>query len=448
MNVQKLIEKGEDAFKKKNYDYAISIFLEAVSFAPNNRPAREGLRRAELKKYENAYPSKLLLAIFGLPARLGMLFAGLGKKGNPEGYMMACERYLTKDPKNRSVNMALGDTAAAAGHLDAAIFAFETASEQHPGDLTSLKHLGNLLWKNGEHTRAHAVFDKVVHLAPHDQEAVKARKNLAAEVSLKETGFESARSSRELVKDKDAAGKLEQEGRMYRTETDLQGQVEELREKVAADPANTELLQDLAEALARMKDYDGAIAALDKAVEAKPGDNAIAFARGDLRMEKLEAEALDLRRAGKADEAERRKVELRDLRVEEYQRRLKAYPTDLNLRFKLGELLLERGELEPAIGEFQQTVRDPKFKSESQLRLGRAFSAKGQYDLAVRQLEQALADQSGMSTRMKEILYALGDTHEKKGDAEAAREAFSKIYEVDIAFRDVGERLDKLASAG
>ena len=40
MNVDKLIEKGKDAHKKRNYDYAISIFLEAVAFAPNNRRAR------------------------------------------------------------------------------------------------------------------------------------------------------------------------------------------------------------------------------------------------------------------------------------------------------------------------------------------------------------------------------------------------------------------------
>ena len=109
MNVNKLIEKGEDAFKKRNYDYAISIFLEAVHFAPDNRQAREGLRNAALKKHEKNYPGKLAVAIFGIPARLGMFVAGLGKKGNPEGYMMACEKFLRIDPKNRRVNTSLGD---------------------------------------------------------------------------------------------------------------------------------------------------------------------------------------------------------------------------------------------------------------------------------------------------------------------------------------------------
>ena len=94
---------------------------------------------------------------------------------------------------------------------NSAIMAYETVVEHHPNEVAALKMLGNLLWKNGQISEAHATFDKAVRVNPQDQEAIKARKNLAAEASLKETGFETARSSRDLVRDKDAAGKLEQE---------------------------------------------------------------------------------------------------------------------------------------------------------------------------------------------------------------------------------------------
>ncbi|MFB3066282.1 MAG: tetratricopeptide repeat protein, partial [Planctomycetota bacterium] len=150
MNVDKLIEKAQGAVKKRNYDYAISIFLEAVNFAPNNRVAREGLRAAELRKYEAGYPSKLAILFGTLGNKLGILLARLGKKGNPEGYMMACEKYLVKDPKSLKVNMALGDAAAMAGHLEAAIVAYNNAAEHHSEDITALKHLGALLWKRGD----------------------------------------------------------------------------------------------------------------------------------------------------------------------------------------------------------------------------------------------------------------------------------------------------------
>lgn len=443
MNIAKLIEKGEDALKKKSFDYAIEILLQAVSFAPNSREARELLRKAELKKYEHSYPGKGVIAVFGIPARLGMFVAGLGKKGNPEGYMMACEKFLTKDPKNKGVNIALGDAAAAAGHLQAAIFAYETAAEHHAADTNVLKKLGNLLWKAGEIRKAHEVFDRAVKINPHDQDAVKARKNLAAEASLKETGFETARSSRDLVKDKDALGKIEQDARLHRTDEDLEAKKREIEARLAKGET-IELLLELAQACKKQKRWDEAFAAVDKAIAKEPGNVQIRFAKGDLEIERIEERRMDLLRDGKNDEAKRTEAELIKVRTTHLRERVKAYPTDLNLRFKLGDLLFEQGQVDAAITEFQQTVRDPKFRSESHLRLGRSFKVKGQHDLALRQLEQAMDGQSGMSERVKEILYEKGDTLERMGRPADAKAEFGRIYEFDIGFRDVGERLRKL----
>jgi tetratricopeptide (TPR) repeat protein len=427
MNIAKLIDKGEEALKKKNFDYAIEILLQAVSFGPNNRRARE-----------------LLRAVFGFPAKLGMVVAGLSKKTNPEAYMMACEKFLTKDPKSRAANMALGDAAALGGHLDVAIFAYETASEHNPGDAAALKKLGQLLWKNGQIGEAHEVYDKVVRLRPQDQEAVKARKNLAAEMSLKETGFESARSSRDLVRDKDAAGKLEQETRIYQTEHGLEARRAEIEKKLEAEPNDVGALQDFADIAKRLKDWDTALQAMDRAVELKPNDTTLVFARGDLNMDRLEQQKLELLREGREAEAEKITAQLLDFQVEEYRKRVKIYPTDLNLRFKLGDLLYGKGLMDESIGEFQQTVRDPKFRAESQLRLGRAFKLKSQYDLALRQLEQALEGQTGLTERVKEIRYEIGDVYHLMSRKAEAKSEFGKIYEQDITYRDVADRLAEL----
>jgi len=443
MNIAKLIEKGEDALKKKNFDYAIEILLQAVSFAPNSREARELLRKAELKKYEHSYPSAGVVAVFGLPARLGMFVAGLGKKGNPEAYMMACEKFLMKDPKNRGVNVALGDAAALAGHVQAAIFAYETAAEHHAADTGILKKLGNLLWKAGEIKKAHEVFDRAVKIDPHDQDAVKARKNLAAEASLKETGFETARSSRDLVKDKDALGKIEQDVRLHKTEEDLESRKKDVEDRLEKEET-ADLLVDLAHACKKLKQWDEALAAADRAIAKEPGNIQYKFVKGDLEIERLEERKMDLLKAGKKEEAKRTEAELFKVRTVQYRERVKAYPTDLNLRFKLGDLLFVQGDTDAAIGEFQQTVRDPKFRSDSHLRLGRAFKVKGQYDLALRQLEQAMDGQSGMSERVKEILYEKGDTLERMGRPADAKVEFGRIYEFDISYRDVGDRLRKL----
>jgi tetratricopeptide (TPR) repeat protein len=422
------------------------VLLEAVSFAPNNRKARELLRKASLKKHEANYPSAGAVAIFGIPKKIGMFFASLGKGSNPEGFMMACERFLTLDPKNKAVNIALGDAAAAANHVDAAIVAYETASEHHPDDIGALKKLGFLLWRNGEISRAHTVFGQAVDLNPKDQEAVKARKNVAAEASLKETGFETAGSSRDLVRDKEETARLEQGTRIHQTDDALTTQLATLSEKLAADPENTDLLQDLAEIYQRQKDWEKSIEVLEKAVAAKPNENSIRFALGDARITKMEQEVYELRRGGH-ETAAAKEQELYAVQKTELGERVKAYPTDLNLRFRLGEVMMNLGAHDEAIAEFQRTIRDPKFKGESQLRMGQAFAAKGQYDLAVRQLEGALEGHSHVTDRVKEIHYELGGVYAQMGNTQMAREHFGKIYEVDIGFRDVGDRLEKLASS-
>jgi len=444
MNINKLVEKGESALKKRNYDYAISIFLEAVNFAPDNRRARENLRKAELKKYEASYPSSIAVAVFGFTNRLGMFVASLGKKGNPEAYMMACERFLTPDPKNKNVNMALGGAAAMAGHLNTAIFAYETASEHNPDDVSALKKLGELLWRNGEIQRAHEIYSNVVSIAPQDQDAVKARKNLAAEASLKETGFETAGSSLDLVKDKKAAGRLMQAERLHKTEDDLGAQREQLEQRVAESPEDVDLIQDLAEVYQKLKEWDKALQTMDKAVAVKPNDINIQIARGDLELLRLEEQVYALQRDGKTAEAGKAKEELLHFKTDEYRKRVKAYPTDLKLRFALGDLLFQQDQVDEAIGQFQQTVRDPKHKGDSLLRLGRAFSAKGQHDLGIRQLEQALEGHSGFNDRVKEIYYEMAVINTARGNKAQAKEIFNKIYEVDISYKDVADRLQEL----
>ena len=445
MNIKKLVEKGEEALKKRNYDYAISILMEAVNFDPNNRKAREGLRTAQLKKRE-PYPGALSLAIFGIGSKMAMFFAGLSKKANPEGFMMACEKYLCLDPKSVKVNTALGDTAVMAGHLEAAVLAFETAAESNPEDVRALNKLASLYHKTGELGKAHDTYNRVVELDPKDQEAIKARKNVAAEASLRDTGFESADSSQDLVKDKTALARLEKEGRLFQTDDDLVEQRSALEEKLAADESNHDLMQDIAEICEKQHEWDDALAFMDRAIAVKPGDMTLEFARGDIEIHRIEEDILALTRARKTDEAKEKQVALDTAQTIEFRKRVKAYPTDLKLRFSLGTLLLKQGETDEAIGQFQQTVRDPKYKSESQLQLGKAFGSKGQHDMAIRQLTQAMEGHAGMNERIKEILYTLGDVYAQKGESEAAKTEFSKIYEVDISYRDVSDRLNELDS--
>jgi tetratricopeptide (TPR) repeat protein len=109
---------------------------------------------------------------------------------------------------------------------------------------------------------------------------------------------------------------------------------------------------------------------------------------------------------------------------------------------------LALGELDAAAAEFQQTVRDPRRKTESLLLLAQCFEKKSLESLAIKKVEEALEDfPSPTSPQAKDVHYAYADLLERTGDRERARKVFEEIFEVDITFRDVSKRLDALTRA-
>jgi tetratricopeptide (TPR) repeat protein len=94
-------------------------------------------------------------------------------------------------------------------------------------------------------------------------------------------------------------------------------------------------------------------------------------------------------------------------------------------------------------------VRDPNRKTDSLLLLGTCFEKKGLDSLAVKKLEEAVADFPAMtSPRAKDVYYAYADLLARQGEREKARKIFEQIFEVDIGYRDVSKRLDELTKVG
>ena len=129
----------------------------------------------------------------------------------------------------------------------------------------------------------------------------------------------------------------------------------------------------------------------------------------------------------------------------EYAKRVDAHPLDLTERFRLGRTLLALNEVDAAAAEFQQTVRDPKRKTESLLLLAQCFEKKNLVSLAVKKLEEAIRDFPALSSpQSKDAYYLYGALLERSGEKEQARKVFEQIFEVDITYRDVSQRLEAL----
>jgi len=111
-------------------------------------------------------------------------------------------------------------------------------------------------------------------------------------------------------------------------------------------------------------------------------------------------------------------------------------------RFDLGHALYQTGDYSAAIPHLQQATRNPHIRTKVLLILARTFRAKGMFDLAIKQLADALADLHAMDNTKKEVLYEKGALHDEMGDKVSALECFKQIYEVDYGYRDVAQRVE------
>jgi tetratricopeptide (TPR) repeat protein len=139
--------------------------------------------------------------------------------------------------------------------------------------------------------------------------------------------------------------------------------------------------------------------------------------------------------------AERRKLRLAE-QVTEAKNRIDQNPTDPQLRYELGSALYNSGDFTGAIPHLQQATRNPHIRTKVLLLLGRTFRSKNMYDLAIKQLSDALADLHGMDGIKKEVLYEKGLIHHEMDDKAAALDSFKQIYEVDYGYRDVAQRVE------
>ncbi len=442
MHAQKLVEKAQDAADRRAWDHAIEFYLQALDLDPDNLDGREGIRKAELAKYEAYYPSTASRFFATLGAKLSAAIAGLTR--NHEGKMRSLERVLTKDPKNISSGLALGAAAVAAGHRHAALAAFRGVLLVDKKNIEAWKGAGRALCALGEATEALTAFEEAAKLDPRDQEANRMRKNLAAEVSINATGIDRSGHSRDKLRDGAETERLEQDGRLVRSTDELEAAVVRLEKEVAANPGDAKLLAELANRLAALKDYDRAIEIYESAYEAQPTNFDLREKAGDLKITRFDRDLREARESGNQEEADRLDGQRLSFIVGEYRARVKDHPTDLVLHFQLGKALFESGDYDGAIGEFQQTNRDPRRKIESMTMLGNCFLKKGMFDLAENQLRKAIEEMPGMSNRTKDVLYSLGKLKEKQGKPKDALAEYKKIYEVDISFRDVAERMETI----
>ncbi|HEV3242949.1 MAG TPA: tetratricopeptide repeat protein [Chthoniobacterales bacterium] len=449
--------KAMAAVELRNFGYAISLLQGILKQEPQFLTGRQLLRRAEVAKQKSGKKSFFNIST----AALAVMKAQREIKQTPQRAVEMIEKVLEEEPYNRHANLTLKEAAVAAGWPEIGVFALRTLLEENPRDVKLLRELGQLYHQTGQNEEEVEIYTRITEIDPLDATALRLGKDASARASMSTGGWTRAESYRELIKDKDAAISLEQQSRMQLTGEALEQQIAELEAQQQAKPQNVDLARRLGALSEQKNDIESASKWYQRAVDLTGGSDAGLIRKvSDLKMRGAEREIAaheeflaghqkkDAVHAKKTEELQAAKKKRAGMLIEEAKKRLERNPTDLQLRFELGEHFVTAQRFREAVPELQRARQNPNARLKAMNLLGVCYRELGMPDLAMKQFEDAAKEITTMDAMKKEIVYNLGTVYEKMGERERSLNCMKQIYEADYGYKDVAERVESSYQQG
>ena len=441
--------KAVAAIELRNFGYAISLLQGILKQEPEFLTGRQLLRRAEITQARTAKK-----AFSRVPTTtISLIRAQRVLKKDPKRAVEMTEQILERNPYHKQANLLLKAAAVAAGWLETGVFAMETQLEKDPRDTKLLHEAGRLYHQLGENERAVEIYSRINAIDPGDAVAARLGKDAAARASMKSGGWASAESYRDLIKDRDMAVSLEQQSRMQLVGELLDQQIAEIYARHQAEPQNVDHVRRLAALHEQKDDWEGAAAWYERASDLMDrSDLSLAQKISDLRVRQMDRQIAELEefishsspetaneKMATVAEVKKRRAELL---IDDARKRVEQNPADLQLRFELGEHLMNAGCPREALPELQRARQNPKARLKAMNALGCCYRELGMLDLAAKQLEEAAREILAMDPTKKEIVYNLGIVYEMMEDPEKSIACMKQIYESDYGYKDVAKRVE------
>ena len=442
---------GFAAFERGNLDMAVELLLRSLEIDPTSFRTRKFLRAASLQRYVKTKPSPLKIKLSEI-ASLGaaMKSESLLKAGKINEALVASEKLVEASPlsvKNLSI---AAKCAMAANQPDVAAMLFETALQADLGNEAIMTKLAEIYCQAKQWSKAREIYSALLGKHPQDGRLVTLLKDTEARMTMA-GGWEDVVSSnkkegfRDLIKNKEEASKLDMKNKATVAEgDDAEAMIADQKAKIEKDPRNLNYYRGLARIYQQLKRYDEAVETLKKAREINSADPELDRMLTNVTILAYDSKIDALVQAGKPEEADELRATRNQFVFDDLVQRVERYPNDLRLRFELGQQYLMYDAYEDAIQQFQLSQRSPKERTLSLHGLAKCFRAKGQRDMAVMQLETALEQLHVMDDTKKAVLFDLGEMAEEAGDLEKAFKIYREVYGADIAYKDIGEKMERI----
>ena len=232
---------------------------------------------------------------------------------------------------------------------------------------------------------------------------------------------------------------------MQKSEDVTQRLIGEYESRLQNEPDNLKMIRSLAELYTQKNRFPEALAMYERLKQSDMASDASldrAIADTAVRQYDFQIAQLNPFDEGHADRVAAINAEKQNFRLAECQKRAEKYPTDLAIKFELGQMYFQTGKIGEAIAEFQKAQGNPHKRLAAMSYLAQCFAKRKMFDLAAKTLQNAIKERPGFDEEKKDLTYQLGCVLESMGKKDEAIEQFKILYESDISYRDVAAKVD------
>jgi len=444
--------RAHQVAQTNNFDYAIDMYLEGLRCFPD----------AVLQGHIPLHEWALLRQSKGgkKPSMLEKVRYMRGK--TPLDRMLNAERLFAKHPDHLPYAEAMLKPAIDGGYKETARwvadFLFDANNAAQKPSLQTYLLIKDAYAEIGLFERAIAACQYAVRLKPEDKDLADEYHRLSAELTLAKGKYENAGDFRDSIKDRQSQEKLQAQAGVVKTDDYRVSAADQARQDFAQDPNLRKNIVNLAQTLSDLHNDQAeneAIGLLENAYKSK-SDFSFKEQAGQIRLKQLRRKIKDAKKAFeiKPDDKQARdqllalSSQLNSAELEHYRLCFENYPTDLQIKYEYGVRLVRNKRYDEAIPLFQEAQKDPRRKIAAMDKIGLCFFMKGWFTDAIDIFNNAINSYELKEDSLaKEMRYNLARAYQEKGDSEKALEIYRRIAQLDFAYKDVRQRIDKLREA-
>jgi len=451
VRAREFFAKASEVAYTLNYDYAIELYLDGLSFWPTtidegHKPLRDiAMRRQAAGGKKSGFSDN------------SKYKKTSGKV--PRDAMLKAEYLLSKDPNNQAHMMDMIKAAIKCDYKKIVVWMadilFDSALHQDKPSASTYVFLRDSYVKAEVYTRALHACQLAIKLKPKDPALQDAMRDLSAQSTMQQGRYDDEGDFRDSIKDREKQEKLQSQDQVVRTEDVVRDAITQARKEYEAEPSVPGKISKLVTALCDTDNEEKekeAIAILEKA-HAQLGQFHYKQRSGEIRIKLLTRTVRKLQQQLQKDPSNKELAakltevtqKLLQTELAHYKQCVENFPTDMRLKYEYGKQLVRTKKYDEAIPLFQEARGDPRHRIAALNYIGRCFFHKQWYTDAVETFEQALElVENKESDIAKELLYNLGRSHEENNSVEDALNYYRRVAQVDFNYRDAKNRVDAL----